>query len=206
MTAQVLLLNKNYHPLRVINVRRAFTLLCQDVAEVLHIENIGGQTKWQNFNFADWTEMSALKAEFEPDEHDWIHTVRFQLAIPRIIRLLGYDRLPRHTVKFNRQNIYARDLNRCQYCGRKFNSSELNLDHVTPRSQGGVTSWENIVCSCVKCNMKKGGRTPEQAGMRLVARPVKPRRTPVIDIKLADPRYWSWKQFLDVAYWNVELK
>ncbi len=126
--------------------------------------------------------------------------------MPRIIRLLGYDRLPRHDVKFNRRNVYARDRSQCQYCGRRYTTSELSLDHVVPRSQGGAASWTNLVACCLKCNVKKGGRTPEQARMYLIREPIKPKRSPVITIKLADSRYHSWKQFLSNAYWNVELK
>src|SRR5437762_841228 len=106
----------------------------------------------------------------------------------------------------NLRSIYARDSNRCQYCGKKHPTTELSLDHVTPKSQGGKSTWDNIVCCCVKCNVKKGGRTPDQAHMHLIAKPVKPKRSPVINIRLADERYWSWKQFLDNAYWTVELK
>ena len=203
----VLVLNKYYQAIRVINVRRAFSLLCRELAEVVHIEtDAQGQSKWQNLNFADWQELSALKKEFEPDEFDWIHTVRFQIAVPRIIRLLGYDKLPRQDVKFNRRNIYARDGNKCQYCGKRMPTTELSLDHVVPKSQGGKSTWDNIVCCCVKCNVRKGGRTPDQAHMHLITKPVKPKRSPVINIRLADERYWSWKQFLDTAYWSVELK
>ena len=104
--------------------------------------------------------------------------MRFELAVPRIIRLLFYDRLPRQAVKFNRRNIFARDRNRCQYCGKRFPTSELSLDHVVPRSRGGEATWENIVCCCVKCNVRKGGRTPEEAGMKLITEPVKPKRSP----------------------------
>ena len=207
LCANVLVLNKFYQAIRVINVRRAFSLLCRELAEVVHIEtDEKGQSKWHNLDFQEWTELSALKAEFEPDGFDWIHTVRFQIAVPRIIRLLIYEKLPKQDVKFNRRNIYARDSNRCQYCGKKFSTSELSLDHVLPRSQGGKATWENIVCCCVRCNVKKGGRTPEQAHLHLVAKPIKPRRSPVINIRLADERYQSWKQFLDNAYWTVELK
>jgi 5-methylcytosine-specific restriction endonuclease McrA len=207
LNANVLVLNRFYQAIRVINVRRAFSLLCRDLAEVIHIEtDSAGQSKWQNLNFQDWTELSQLKAEFEPDGFDWIHTVRFQVAVPRIIRLLGYDKLPRQDVKFNRRNIYARDGSKCQYCGKKMPTTELSLDHVLPKSQGGKSSWENIVCCCVKCNVKKGGRTPEQAHMHLITKPIKPKRSPVINIRLADERYSSWKQFLDNAYWTVELK
>jgi 5-methylcytosine-specific restriction endonuclease McrA len=206
LNCNVLVLNKFYQAIRVVNVRRAFSLLCKKLAEVVHIEAAAQGSQWQNLSFDDWRELSVMKAQFEPDEYDWIHTVRFQIAVPRIIRLLIYDKLPRQDVKFNRRNIYARDGNRCQYCGKKFPTHELSLDHVVPRSQGGRTSWENVVCCCVACNVRKGGRTPEQARLHLVVKPVKPRRSPVINIRLADERYWSWKQFLDNAYWTVELK
>lgn len=205
--ASVLVLNKFYQAIRVVNVRRAFSLLSRELAEVVHIEtDAKGQSKWQNLDFGGWQELSALKREFEPDGFDWIHTVRFQIAVPRIIRLLGYDKLPRQDVKFNRRNIYARDSSKCQYCGKKFSTTELSLDHVNPRSQGGRATWENIVCCCVKCNIRKGGRTPEQAHMHLITKPVKPKRSPVINIRLTDERYHTWKQFLDAAYWTVELK
>lgn len=207
LTANVLVLNKFYQAIRVVNVKRAFSLLAKDIAEVVHIEtDPTGQSVWQNMDLSEWTQLSLLKKQFEPDGFDWIHTVRFAMAVPKIIRLLGYDKLPRQDVKFNRRNIFARDGNRCQYCGRKFSTVDLSLDHVIPRSQGGKSTWDNIVCCCVKCNVKKGGRTPEQAHMKLLSKPVKPKRSPVIGFKLADARYKSWKQFLDEAYWTVELK
>jgi 5-methylcytosine-specific restriction endonuclease McrA len=207
LNANVLVLNKFYQAIRVVNVRRAFSMLCREMAEVVHIEtDQKGESRWANLDLTEWTQLSQLKKDFEPDEYEWIHTVRFQIAVPRIIRLLGYDKLPRQDVKFNRRNIYARDSSRCQYCGKRFSTQELSLDHVTPRSQGGKATWENIVCCCIKCNVKKGGRTPEQAHMHLITKPVKPKRSPVINIRLADERYWTWKQFLDNAYWTVELK
>lgn len=207
LNANVLVLNRFYQAIRIVNVRRAFTLLCKDLAEVIHIEQLadGGQ-QWLNLDFMSWREMSELKREFEPHLFDWVHTVKIPIAVPRIIRLLGYDKLPRQDVKFNRRNIFARDSNRCQYCGKKFHTSELSLDHIIPRSQQGKTSWDNIVCCCIKCNVKKGGRTPEQARMKLLSKPVKPKRSPVINVRLTDKRYASWKQFLDEAYWTVELK
>lgn len=207
LNANVLVLNKFYQAIRVVNVKRAFSLLAKDQAEVLHIEtDTAGQSVWQNMDLTEWTQLSQLQREFQPDSFDWIHTVRVAIAVPKIIRLLGYDRLPRQDVKFNRRNIFARDSNKCQYCGKKFATSELSLDHVIPRSQNGKTTWDNIVCCCVKCNVKKGGRTPEQAHMKLLTKPVRPKRSPAITFKLADARYHSWKQFLDEAYWTVELK
>lgn len=208
LQSNVLVLNRFYQAIRVVNVRRAFSLLCRDLAEVIHIEQdeAGKASQWLNLNFTDWRELSEMKARFEPDTYEWIHTVRFQVAVPRIIRLLGYDKLPRQDVKFNRRNIFARDSNRCQYCGKRFSTIDLSLDHVIPKSQGGKSTWENIVCACIKCNVKKGGRTPEQASMHLITKPIKPKRSPAISVRLADERYWSWKQFLDNAYWTVELR
>jgi hypothetical protein len=158
------------------------------------------------YDLESWREVSQLRAIYERENHEWVKCVRFELAVPRIIRLLFYDRLPRTNVKFTRRNIYARDSNRCQYCGKRFATSELSLDHVVPRSRGGVSSWANIVCCCVKCNVRKGGRTPYEARMKLVRQPVKPKRSPMIALRLGHEKYASWKQFLDAAYWNVELR
>ena len=74
---------------------------------------------------------------FREEDDDWVRTVNSEIQVPRVIRLLGYEKLPKQTVKFNRRNIFARDNNQCQYCGRKFPTAELSLDHVMPRSQGG---------------------------------------------------------------------
>lgn len=202
LSASVLVLNRTYLAVHVISVRRALSLLCRELAEVIHIED--GQ--YGNYNFQSWREISELKAQFKEPHQDWIRSVNFELQVPRVVRLLVYDRLPRQTIRFNRRNIFARDGNKCQYCGKRFITSELSLDHVCPRSQGGDTTWENIVCCCVKCNVKKGGRTPEQAHMHLIKVPTKPKRSPLLTIKLGNPKYESWKSFLDHAYWSVDLK
>ena len=207
LSANVLVLNRYYQAIRVINVRRAFAMLCRELAEVIHVEESDAGTKqFVNMDFCSWRELSELQYQYEPEKFDWIRTVRLPIAVPRIIRLLGYDKLPRQEVKFNRRNIFARDSNKCQYCGKKFQTPDLSLDHVTPRSQGGRSTWENIVCCCIKCNVKKGGRTPDQARMKLLTKPIKPKRSPVINIRLSDQRYASWKQFLDEAYCTVELR
>lgn len=202
LDAKVLVLNKFYAAIRVISARRAFSLLVRDAAEVIHVDN--GQ--YQNHDLTSWMEVSDLAQRFRPETFDWVRTVRVQIAVPRVIRLLGYDRLPAQEVKLNRRNLFARDRNQCQYCGHFFPTSELSIDHVKPRTQGGPDTWENLVCSCVKCNARKGGRTPEQARMKLVRRPIRPRRNPLITIKLGSGKYDSWKAFLDEAYWSVELR
>lgn len=202
LDAKVLVLNKMYVAVRVISAKRAFALLVREAAEIIDVN----EGLYSNYDFESWVEVSEMAREFEPDRHDWVRTVRLQIAVPRIIRLFGYDRLPTQQVKLNRRNLFARDRNQCQYCGRSFPTSELSIDHVQPRSQGGPDTWENLVCSCVKCNAKKGGRTPSQARMLLVRQPKRPRRNPLISIKLGHDKYASWKAFLDDAYWSVELK
>lgn len=204
MQSSVLVLNRLYMAIQVMSVRRAFCLLFKDFAEVINIEN----GAYVSYNFESWREVSEWKASVEgPREHeDWIQAVNFQIQVPRVIRLLRYDLFPKNIVKFNRRNIFLRDENRCQYCGHRFPTQQLSLDHVVPRSRGGLTNWDNIVCACLRCNVRKGGRTPHEAGMRLIRRPAKPKRSPMLAQQLASVKYESWKQFLDEAYWTVELQ
>ena len=203
LDASVLVLNKLFMAVHIISVRRAFCLLCKELAEVVSVE----EGQFATYDFATWRELSEYRARhFRQEDDDWVRTVSSEIQVPRVIRLLGYDKLPKQTVKFNRRNIFARDNNQCQYCGKKFPTSELSLDHVVPRSQGGQSTWENIVCACVACNVRKGGRTPKEAHMHLIRKPEKPKRSPMLNLKLTHRKYQSWKTFLDNAYWSVELK
>lgn len=201
LNSNVLVLNRLYMAIRVVNAKRAFSLLFRNLAEVINVED--GQ--YLSYDFESWAELSEYREMFGA-EYDFIRTVRMQVAVPKIIRLLGYDRLPRQTVKLNRRNIYARDANTCQYCGERFPTAELSLDHVTPRSQGGQNTWENLVCACVKCNSRKGGRTPKQAHMQTIRPPTQPKRNPVINLRMGQEKYACWQAFLDNAYWSVELR
>ncbi len=201
LETSVLVLNRLFMAVRVVRARDAFVMLWKRVAEVVSVED----ESYQTYDFSSWAEVSEYRRRFQPDRHEWVRTVRFDLAVPRVIRLLTYDRVPQTTVRLNRRNLFARDGNRCQYCGRKFKSSDLSIDHVVPRSRGGRTEWTNVVCACLRCNVKKGGRTPQEAGMRLVRPPRQPRFSPVITIRAGSPKFRSWKQFLDAAYWHVEL-
>lgn len=202
------MLNAHYAALRVISARRAVSLLFKrnqhdlPVAEVVHLEN----GRFVSYDPDDWQELSVLQRECEPDGFDWIRAVRFDLAVPRIIRVLTYAKVRRPTVRLNRRTILARDRNRCQYCGQKFPAHELSLDHVIPRSQNGPLSWVNIVCSCLKCNVRKGGRTPERAGMKLISKPRKPAGAALVSIRVSDRRYGSWRHFLDQVHWNIDTR
>ena len=154
--AAVLVLNRHYQPIHVTNVRRAFSLLYLGVARVVDPE-------FKTFDFASWAELSA-----GVHDGDVIRTVNRAIRIPRVIVLQLYDRIPKTKVRFSRHNIYMRDANTCQYCGEELPRAELNLDHVVPRAQGGRTTWENVVCCCIDCNLSKGARTPVQAGLKLL--------------------------------------
>lgn len=202
LDASVLVLNRNYTAIRVVGARRAFRLLCKDHAEVISQRG----EDWNTYNFENWIELSQARHLFHEEDGDWVRTVSLSIRVPKIIRLLLFDRLPRRTVKFNRRNIFARDNGRCQYCGRRFPTPELTLDHVIPKSRGGKSSWLNLVCACVRCNVRKGGRLPKEVGMKLVRRPYRPKSSPVIRLKIASPKYQSWKHFVDEAYWSVPLK
>ena len=204
LDGSVLVLNRYYAAIRVVSVKRALSMLYRRLAEVVHVED----DVYEGHDFESWRQVSEYRANTEHlrRRHEWIRCVRFELAVPHIIRLLLYDRLPKQVIKLNRRNIYARDHSRCQYCGRKFATSDLSLDHVVPRVQGGKTTWENVVCCCLKCNVRKGGRSPAQANMRLITKPVKPKRPPAMTVRLSNDRYASWKQFIDNAYWSVEFK
>lgn len=196
LNTKVLVLNRNFLPVHVTSVRRAFSLLYQGVAEAV-------DDQYRTFDFDSW---SALSASVHDDTIGMVNRI---IRVPRVILLLTYDRIPRRQVRFNRFNVYARDRNTCQYCGQRLPRVELNLDHVIPRSQGGTSVWENIVCSCHGCNRRKGGRTPKEAGMKLLHPPRRPEWTPFMLETFSLRRYREWLPFLstvDAAYWNTELQ
>ena len=117
MHSNVLALNRNYMATHVVSVRRTFCLLWKGDAEVVHVEH----KTYMGYDFESWREISELKSALDEwnDDDEWIFTVSFPIQIPRIIRLLKYDRIPKNTVAFNRRNVFLRDENQCQYCGRQ---------------------------------------------------------------------------------------
>lgn len=137
----VLVLNASYEPIHVCVARRALILLLKGVAAAEELSN------------------------------DEVHSPSKVVPVPSVIRLLEYRRIPRQTRALSRKNILLRDRYTCQYCGTVCSASELTLDHVTPRSRGGKSSWENLVTSCRRCNNHKGDRLPDEAKMELSRRP-----------------------------------
>src|SRR5688572_10140755 len=152
MTAQTLVLNASYEPLKVVSWQRAMTLWAKGLVEVV--------------------------AEHDTE----VRAVTFTFRLPSVVRLLRFVKVRRRSdyVPFTRANIYARDGHACQYCGDEFESEDLTFDHVVPESRGGKRTWDNIVSACVPCNKRKAARTPEEAGMHLIRQPRKPSPSPVL--------------------------
>ena len=170
---RTLLLTQGYEPIQIISWQRAITLLFLDKVEVVH--------------------------EYDAE----IRAPSLVLRVPSIVRLLKTFRRHAKPVKFSRVNIYARDQHRCQYCGVRCTIDQLTYDHVIPRSHGGKTAWDNIVSACYACNSKKANRTPQQAGMKLLAQPKRPTWMPEVQIRVSTrsvPEAWR-----DYVYWTGEI-
>lgn len=174
MSTDTLLLTQGFEPISVIPWQRAIQLLFLGKVEVV-------------------------------SEYDgFVRSTSLVLKIPAVVRLLRAFRRHRKPVKFSRVNVYGRDKFSCQYCGAKRTMGELTYDHVVPRSQGGKTTWTNIVSACESCNAKKAGRTPAQAGMALRKQPAQPVDVPVAVIQVSRasaPDAWR-----DYLYWTGELE
>ncbi len=201
LNSSVLVLNRHFAAVRVVTARRAFVLLFRDTAEVIDIE----EGQFSNYDFESWCELSQLRGAERDYRDDWVRAVSFEIQVPRVIRLVRFDRQHITSLRMNRRNLLARDGHRCQYCGKNLPASQLSLDHVMPRSRGGLTTWENVVASCVRCNTKKGSRTPQEARMRLINKPGKPAHNPMLALKLGNPKYESWKPFLPKGSWLVDV-
>ncbi len=184
-----LVLNKNWCPIHIINWQKVMGQIVQDNAHALDRD-------YMRYNFQEWIIFSRDNA----NDYAKIHTVTMAVAIPEIIVLNKYDRLPDRDIKFSRENIIARDKNCCQYCGKFFPTKELQIEHVLPKSLGGKKIWNNLVASCHACNSYKANRTPEQAGMRLLRKPSKPSWiNPITHIKGKANICVSWRKWLERA-------
>jgi len=186
-----LVLNRNWQPIHVATVARAVVMLYAGTVRVVDPQD------YQTYDWDDWSRLRPRE-----DEH-CVRSVTHRLRVPEVVVLPHYSGMPGRTVPFSRRNIYKRDRYTCQYCGKQPAIEDLTIDHVVPRSQGGVSCWENCVLACFRCNRKKADRRLEQAHMRLKRVPKRPAWRPLYSWH-AKP-VASWSRFLGEAYWNVTL-
>ncbi len=184
LTLPVLLLNRYLAPVSLITARRAMVLLYCDAGHAL---DEGGEL----YDFDSWRALPIR------DNDDVVPVIDGKLRVPRVLHLLRYDRSPNVVIRLTRRNLMLRDHYQCQYCVRRPGVRELNIDHVVPRSRGGTDTWENLVISCRSCNLKKGRRTPVEAGMQLLRQPRKPRWSTTAHILMStQDQYEEWEPFL----------
>lgn len=184
----MLVLNRYWQPVHTCSVRRSVRLLCTGHAQVVQVD---GEEQYQTHDLVSWIGYSSQAGEGER-----IHSSRISLVVPSVVVLAFYNRVPRMEVRFSRRNVFLRDRFTCQYCSRTLPESQLNLDHVLPRDKGGVTSWDNIVTSCFRCNTRKGNRLLDDADMQLRVRPEAPRWKPLFGLMEAGLAEESWMHFL----------
>lgn len=187
-----LVLNRSWQPVRVSTVSRALILVWNGVARVVDPHD---------FSQYDWDDWSRLKPE---EGEPFIRAVRQPLRVPEVVTLTDYDKLPVTHVAFSRRNLFKRDGYKCQYCGAHPRPDELTIDHIVPRSRGGESTWENCVLACMECNKRKADGTPDEKGLRLRSRPVRPRWKPLY--ASSQMPIASWAKFISEAYWTVELE
>ena len=181
----VLVLNRAYIPIQIIEWQRAMSLLIQDAARPL-------DRNLDVYDFDTWLSFSSLNEDYPK-----ISTIRYKIALPEIVVLRKYDKLPIRDVKYSRMSLFERDRYTCCFCNQKFPKLQLTVDHILPRSKGGTTSWMNTITSCKPCNSLKADRTPEQAHMKMHFKPKKPMWISPVS-KMGDNHPCkSWLKFLD---------
>ena len=163
---KALLLNSTYEPMAFISEKKVLKLFVKGKIEVL--------SNWDSS----------------------IYWGSGQMKAPALVRLLYYRRWVPKKTRFNRMGVFKRDRFICMYCGKTFKGSELTIDHIFPKSQGGKLTWLNCVSACFECNSKKGDRTPEQAGMRLLKKPIVPRADLAGDLCMIDSIHPDWEQYM----------
>lgn len=183
----VLVLNKGYAPVQITSWQDAMSQIYTEKARPLDQDFVV-------YSYNDWIQnTNTVLADYNK-----VHTIKYTIAIPEIILLSNYNRLPIKMIKYSKPNCFLRDKYRCGYCGKQFKEEELTADHIFPRDRGGQATWENIISSCFPCNQKKANRTPDEAGMKLRFKPINPKWTNPLDkMKAKIHPCKSWEKFMD---------
>lgn len=197
MNQSTLVLNKSFAAVHICGMEKVMAMMFTGEAEAVD-ENL------QCYNFKDWVELSAMMGE---NRNGFVNTVTMKIAVPDVVRLLRFNKLPQRQVKFTRENVYRHYKKKCCYCAKTLTTFELTYDHVIPRAKGGKSEWKNIVLSCKPCNARKADKTPGEAGMRLLVQPSRPewKGSGTLCVMAPAPMPVSWQQLIDRAFWDSEL-
>jgi 5-methylcytosine-specific restriction endonuclease McrA len=210
LTNKVLVLNKHWMP---INVTTVFKAVCKTFEG--HALFVDPET-YATYDFESWIFDWDEAVDYAHLQENILRCARYGLQMPEIIVCTNYDGTgfssANRRPKFSRRNVFARDRDTCQYCGKKCRKEDLNLEHIVPKSRGGGMTWKNIVLSCIPCNDRKRDRTPAEAGMHLIREPFIPKaediRRPYTERlrrKIGQDVPKNWEQFLGKMYWDSEL-
>lgn len=174
-------------PIRIASVRRCLNMIFADKASIVD------PADYAIYSWLEWVEMDTKGDEYV------LTTTRSNVKIPEVVVLSRYDKVFTKNLRLTKRNIYIRDRYKCQYTGKQLNFDEANIDHVIPRAKGGRNTWDNMVVCTKEINSIKGDRTPEEAGLKLIKKPVKP--SPDVPHRLFDPKFNmpdSWRKFIKV--------
>jgi 5-methylcytosine-specific restriction endonuclease McrA len=198
--SRVLVLNRLWQAIHIVDAKRALCLLFMGHARVL----CPSEDSWQVWPAEEWISLSSTLPGSITDAY--LHSVGAAIRVPRIVILNQYAELPLKETHLNRQSIFERDGYRCQYCGKLCKSHELNLDHVMPKERGGAFSWQNIVSSCLSCNSRKANRTPREANMHLLKKPRQPKSRPFVSYMIGQQMEEEWESFLQSTHDQSEVE
>ena len=194
--SSVIVLNKAWTPIDIIDVFDAVTKMYQSKAWALDA----------SFKMHNWESWVSSWEDAKILSKDIIRTPNINVPIPRVIVLKDYKGFVAKNPKCNRRNLYLRDESTCQYCGKHGEYKDFEIEHIVPQSRGGRTEWTNVVLSCTKCNQKKSNRTPEEAGMKLIKKPFKPKWSEIKEKTCNKIKFNSWHDLLSELYWTAELE
>ena len=201
---QVLVLNKGYQPVDVICVKDAISSTYKESAQII-------DSDYSRYTWEDWYELFSVPLNDNFDEDfKYVTDKSLKVRVPEVIILNDYKTPAQRDVKLTRRHLYIRDRGRCQYTGKKLSTREATLDHIMPRSRGGKNTWENLVLCDPRVNRQKDNKTPQEAGLKLLRKPFKPKWHPMYNAYLKS-RPESWYNFVkkedwEVCYWDVELE
>lgn len=197
MDRPVLTLNRQWVPVHTSTVKEAIGLVAKGAAKIIEPDT------YMTHDLSSWDAVSKARSAVGDR---LIHSQHLAILVPEVILLTSYEGMAERGVVFSRKNLFKRDRFTCRYCGAQPGPAELTVDHVLPRSRGGLSSWTNCVLACVACNAKKADKTPTEAGMKLRGTAKKPTWKMLAQVAPRSPRPESWNAFLSRAYWNVELE